>query len=77
MQQHVLGADEEHLLELTDFDRARIFNLGYYTWVEQRGLSLEEFSVRAKLEFWQALRGALMQWDEAILELNAEVVGSA
>ncbi len=76
VQRHVLGADEEHLLELTDFDRARIFNLGYYTWVEQRGLSLEEFSVRAKQEFWQALRGALTQWDEAILELNAKVAGS-
>ncbi len=73
VQRHVLGADEEHLLEMTDFDRRRIFNLGYYTWVEQRGLSLEEFSVRAKQEFWQALRGALAQWDEAILELNAEV----
>ena len=73
VQRHVLGADDEHLLELTDVDRARIFNLGYYTWVEQRGLSLEEFSVRAKQEFWQGLRGALDQWDEAILELNAEV----
>lgn len=76
VERHLLGADKEHLLELTDFDRARIFNLGYYTWVEQRGLSLEEFSVRAKQEFWQALRGALAQWDEAIMELNAGIAGS-
>ncbi len=77
VERHVLGADEDHLLELTDFDRQRIFNLGYYTWVEQRGLTLEAFSVRARQEFWQALRGALTQWDEAILELNAEVAASS
>jgi cysteine synthase len=73
VERHLLGADAGNLLELTDFDRCRIFNLGYYTWVEQRGLSLDEFSARSKQEFWQALRGVLAQWDEAILELNAEV----
>ena len=24
-------------------DKKRIFNLGYFTWVEQQGVSLEEF----------------------------------
>lgn len=76
VERHLLGASTDNLLELTDFDRRRIFNLGYYTWVEQRGLSLEEFSVRARQEFWQTLRGALGQWDEAILELNAAVATS-
>ncbi len=73
VQRHLLEADPANVLELTDFDRRRIFNLGYYTWVEQRGMSLEEFSVRAKREFWQALRGALARWDEAIAALNDEV----
>ncbi|MEO7666738.1 MAG: pyridoxal-5'-phosphate-dependent protein subunit beta, partial [Dehalococcoidia bacterium] len=74
---HVAGADDDNLLELTDLDRQRIFNLGYYTWVEQRGLTIEEFEVRARQEFWQALRGALTQWDEAIIELNAKVAASS
>ena len=31
------GADTEHLEELDSVGRNRIFNLGYYTWVEQQG----------------------------------------
>ena len=30
------------LAELSVVDRARIFNLGYFTWVEQQGVSLDE-----------------------------------
>ena len=38
--QHMLGASTDHLLELSAVDRSRIFNLGYYTWVEQQGVSV-------------------------------------
>ena len=34
----MLGAGTDHLLETTRADRERIFNLGYYTWVEQQGV---------------------------------------
>jgi cysteine synthase len=40
------GAATDHMLELTDADRRRIFNLGYYTWVEQQGISFDEFVER-------------------------------
>ena len=32
-------------------DRERIFNLGYYTWVEQQGTSLEDFRPEARSAF--------------------------
>ena len=32
-----LGVDTDHILELDERARDRIFNLGYYTWVEQQG----------------------------------------
>ena len=35
--EHLLGAATDHLRELTHEERERIFNLGYYTWVEQQG----------------------------------------
>ncbi len=38
--------------ELTHEERARIFNLGYYTWVEQQGVSLEDFEARRSQAFW-------------------------
>ena len=44
--QSVLGATTDHMIELRRPDRERIFNLGYYTWVEQQGISLEDFDRR-------------------------------
>ncbi len=65
------GAQEDHTLEMTEADRRRVFNLGYYTWVEQRGESIESFTARRDQSFWRGLRGAIPQWDAMIDEFNA------
>ena len=39
--QHLLGVADSDVLELTHHERTRIFNLGYYTWVEQQGVALD------------------------------------
>ena len=44
------------MLELTHADRTRIFNLGYYTWVEQQGVSLDDFDRRRDQRFWREPR---------------------
>jgi cysteine synthase A len=67
---HVLGADTEHLLELRHEDRTRIFNLGYFTWVEQQGVSLEDFEARRAPAFWRELREIIPVWDAMIEEFN-------
>jgi cysteine synthase len=67
----MLGADTEDLLETSTRDRARIFNLGYFTWVEQQGLSLEDFVARREQSYWSALRDKLPKWDEMIQEFNS------
>jgi cysteine synthase A len=69
-EQHLLGADTDHLLELSETDRRRIFNLGYFTWVEQRGVSLESFEARRAQEFWADLEPALAVWDGMIRDFN-------
>ncbi len=75
---HVLGAGEEHVLELTRNDRDRIFNLGYYTWVEQQGIPLAEFEARRDQAWWRELRTLLPAWDAMIDEFNAKAgVGPA
>jgi cysteine synthase len=58
-------------LELTREDRERIFNLGYFTWVEQQGVSIEDFTARRDQSFWRGLREQVPEWDRAIRELNA------
>jgi cysteine synthase len=68
--EHLLGASEDHLLVCSDEDRNRIFNLGYYTWVEQQGVSLDEFEARRDQSFWRSLLELVPVWDQLIAELN-------
>ena len=67
---HMLGIGTDHLLELTRTDRERIFNLGYFTWVEQRGIPIEDFQARRDQAFWIGVRRAVADWDRMIGELN-------
>jgi cysteine synthase A len=68
----LLAAGTDDLLELTQVDRRRIFNLGYYTWVEQQGVSIEAFEARRAQGFWQQMRNILPAWDQMIDEFNAQ-----
>ncbi|MGB3565045.1 MAG: pyridoxal-phosphate dependent enzyme [Thermoanaerobaculia bacterium] len=65
------GAATDHLQELSYTDRRRIFNLGYYTWVEQQGVTLEDFEIRRQQKFWRQLRDLVPVWDEMIRDFNA------
>jgi len=71
--EHLLGATDDNLRELTFEERRRIFNLGYYTWVEQQGTPFELFEQRRHQGFWRGLRRYLGVWDEMIAEFNARV----
>ncbi|MGE4203581.1 MAG: pyridoxal-5'-phosphate-dependent protein subunit beta [Vulcanimicrobiota bacterium] len=70
--QHLAGLGVDHLLELTHPQRKRIFNLGYYTWVEQQGVALADFEARRKQAFWRGLHELVEAWDEQIQAFNAE-----
>jgi cysteine synthase len=70
--EHVLGASGDHLLELTERERRRIFNLGYFTWVEQQGIALDDFVARRDQRFWRDLRSRLAAWDEMIARFNRD-----
>ena len=70
--QYLLGAVDNDVLELTHAERSRIFNLGYYTWVEQQGVPLGEFERRRSQKFWRELRQVAPIWDELITEFNAK-----
>ena len=61
----------DHTLELSQIDKERIFNLGYYTWVEQQGTSLEEFEDRRNQSFWDKHYKDMISLDEKIKEFNS------
>jgi cysteine synthase len=69
--EHLAGIDTANMIDCTDADRRRIFNLGYYTWVEQQGVSVADFDARRSPSFWRSIRSFVPQWDEAIREFNA------
>jgi len=69
---HLLSVTDDHVIELSGIDRERIFNLGYYTWVEQQGVPLNDFDRRRKQRFWAGLLDAVPLWDALIEEFNAE-----
>ena len=66
------GVADDHVLELTPWDRKRIFNLGYYTWVEQQGVRFEDFDRRKDQRFWRGLVDSIPAWDRLIEDFNAE-----
>jgi hypothetical protein len=69
--EHILGTTTDNLRELTSEERERIFNLGYFTWVEQQGVSVGDFLARRDPSFWTRTRGLAAEWDALIDEFNA------
>jgi len=67
---HLAGADTQHVLEATTRERERIFNLAYFTWVEQQGVPLTDFEKRRSQAFWRSLHNLVPQWDEMITAFN-------
>jgi cysteine synthase A len=71
----VFGADlesiaDDHVMDLTHATRRRIFNLGYYIWVEQQDTSAEDFEVRKDQSFWEGLIADIPAWDRLIEQFN-------
>jgi cysteine synthase A len=69
---YLLGIADDHVLELTHTDRKRIFNLGYYTWVEQQNVAIEDFERRRHPAFWRELGASIAEWDRLIGKFNAD-----
>ncbi len=68
---HLAGVGTDHLAELSHLDRRRIFNLGYYTWVEQQGVEVGDFEARRDQGFWRRLHDLVPAWDAMIDDFNA------
>ncbi len=73
--EHLGSVDTDNMIDCTEADRRRIFNLGYYTWVEQQGTPFELFEARRHQDFWRGLRRYVDVWDDMIVDFNARVAG--
>ncbi len=67
---YLLGCTTDNMIELDRRGKERIFNLGYYTWVEQQGVSLDDFVARRNQSFWDGLMDLVPAWDGMIADFN-------
>jgi hypothetical protein len=67
----ILGTSTDHMIELDRLGRERIFNLGYYTWVEQQGVSMKDFDKRRDQTYWDGMMDLVDVWDRMIDAFNA------
>jgi len=72
--EHLGSVSTDNMIDCTERDRNRIFNLGYYTWVEQQGTPLDVFEARRSQSFWRSVRSYAPVWDNLITEFNSRVV---
>ncbi|MBS0658936.1 MAG: pyridoxal-5'-phosphate-dependent protein subunit beta [Verrucomicrobia bacterium] len=73
LARHLDGASIDHVRELDHQERLRIFQLGYFTWVEQQGVPLAEFEARKSRTFWDELPSRIPAWDAAIRAFDDEL----
>ena len=70
--QHLQGLTIDHMVELSYYDRKRIHNLKYYTWVEQQGKSYEEIQAQwYDDQYWAQIPSRTEEIDSLIEEFNA------
>ena len=70
----LLGTNIEHTLELGHYDRKRIHNLKYFTWIEQQGMDVEELNAQwHDPHYWENVHGQVGDIDRLINEFNARV----
>ncbi len=71
---HLLGITSDNMLDLTTFDRKRVHNLKYYTWVEQQGKTYHEIlSQWDDDNYWTDIQSQIPDMDMLITEFNDRV----
>ncbi|MCH8069747.1 MAG: pyridoxal-phosphate dependent enzyme [Candidatus Marinimicrobia bacterium] len=72
-ERRLMGLDKDDLLELSYYDKKRMHNLKYFTWVEQQGKNVEELDAQWYDEdYWKNRYSKVEEWDEKIKEFNSQ-----
>ena len=67
----LMGISTDYMLELTYYDRKRMHNLKYFTWVEQQGKTVEELNAQWYDEnYWKRQWAKVDEWDDEIEKFN-------
>ncbi|HOO77846.1 MAG TPA: pyridoxal-phosphate dependent enzyme [bacterium] len=67
----LMGLSTDWMLECGYWDRRRMHNLKYFTWIEQQGKTVEELNAQwYQKDYWTKQFHAVREWDELIREFN-------
>jgi cysteine synthase len=70
-QRYLLGTTIDYVEELGYYQRQRIHNLKYYTWVEQQGKTYEEIQAQwYDDDYWTSIQGTVGEIDALIETFN-------
>ncbi len=71
-EKNIMAVKTDDMIEMTYYDKRRMHNLKYFTWIEQQGKSVEELNAQwYQKDYWTAQYSQVNQWDEYIKEFNA------
>ena len=67
----LLGLNIDHMIEMNYYEKKRMHNLKYFTWIEQQGKTVEELNAQWYDEnYWKSRYAKVDEWDEEIMEFN-------
>lgn len=67
----LMGLKTDHMIEMNYYDKKRMHNLKYFTWVEQQGKTVEELNAQWYDEnYWTSRYAQVEEWDQKIEEFN-------
>lgn len=70
-QKALRGLSIDNMLELSYYDRKRMHNLKYFTWIEQQNKEVEELNAQWYDEkYWENQYNKVYEWDREINEFN-------
>ncbi|MDI6640860.1 MAG: pyridoxal-phosphate dependent enzyme [Elusimicrobiota bacterium] len=72
-ERYLKGVTIDFMQELSYYDKKRLHNLKYYTWVEQQGKTVEELNELWTDDFWEKIFSLASEWDKLITEFNNQV----
>ncbi len=73
-ERYLLGTTTDSMAELSYWDRKRIHNLKYYTWVEQQGKTYEEIQAQwYDPDYWTSVHAQVEEMDRLIEAFNEKV----
>ncbi len=67
----MLGLSTDAMIEMNYYEKKRMHNLKYFTWVEQQGKTSEELNAQwYDPNYWKSRYAKVEEWDQEIEEFN-------